>query len=99
MRDSENRTCEAEQGSAANSAFLRRRTIPAQEMLLCNFPWQLDWYREEKEATAREAVSGQSAERLRTCRAERTGTTSPAQPPSLERERGGPAGSGRAGGW
>lgn len=30
-------------------------------MLLCSFPWHLDWHREEKEATARETVSGPSA--------------------------------------
>lgn len=30
-------------------------------MLLCSLPWHLDWHREEKEATARETVSGPSA--------------------------------------
>lgn len=32
----------------------RDAPIPAQETLLCSCPWQLGWYREEKEATARE---------------------------------------------
>lgn len=40
---------------------LKSVRIPAQEMLLCSFPWHLDWHREEKEATARETVSGPSA--------------------------------------
>lgn len=40
---------------------LKSVRIPAQEMLLCSLPWHLDWHREEKEATARETVSGPSA--------------------------------------
>lgn len=40
---------------------LKSIRIPAQEMLLCSLPWHLDWHREEKEATARETVSGPSA--------------------------------------
>lgn len=63
-------------------------------MLLCSSPWQLVWYREEKEATARETASGQSAEeRLRTVE-QRKGTTNPTQSRGLERESGGPAAPG-----
>lgn len=65
-------------------------------MVLCSFAWQLDWHREEKEATARKTASGQSAEGQTThSRAERKGSASPAQSPSLEGESGGPAASGR----
>ena len=51
--DEENSVYEAEWCSADHMVPQRDVPIPAQETLLCSCPWQLDWYREEKEATAR----------------------------------------------
>lgn len=59
-------------------------------MLLCSSPWQLVWYREEKEATARETASGQSAEgETMHSRAEERHHQSRTEPGPGERERRG----------
>jgi hypothetical protein len=64
----------------------RDARIPAQETLLCSCPWQLDWYREDREATAR-----QPRERPRQQQRLHRPSRGQAQTRAWRGERGGPA--------